>query len=64
MARRTTSKLHTIQLYQFKNFDMTDFTKRYLIKVNPHEVIDPTSLSVYTYNLNSGIEIDKIVIKK
>ena len=26
--------------------------------------ITPTSLSVYTYNLNSGIEIDKIVIKK
>lgn len=48
MARRTTSKLHRIQLYQFKNFDMTDFTKRYIIKVNPHEVIDPTSLSVYT----------------
>ena len=26
--------------------------------------ITPTSLSVYTYNLNSGIEIDKIVIRK
>ena len=48
MARRTTSKLHKIQLYQFKNFDINDFTNRYLVKVNPHEEIDPNSLSVYT----------------
>ena len=47
MARKTTAPLHKIQLYQFKDFDMTDFINRYLHHVNPHEVIDPTSLSVF-----------------
>jgi predicted phosphodiesterase len=52
-------------------------TKKYKIKENnqyeaslygepvyEYIFITPTSLSVHTYNLNSGIEIDKIVIKK
>ena len=52
-------------------------TKKYKIKENyqyeallygeqvyEYIFITPTSLSVYTYNLNSGIEIDKIVIRK
>ena len=47
MARKTTAPLHKIQLYQFKDFDMTDFRNRYLHHVNPHEVIDPTTLSVF-----------------
>ena len=47
MARKTNTPLHKIQLYQFKDFDMTDFINRYLHHVNPHEVIDPTSLSVF-----------------
>ena len=47
MARKTTAPLHKIQLYLFKNFDMTDFINRYLHHVNPHEVIDPTTLSVF-----------------
>ena len=47
MARKTTAPLHKIQLYQFTNFDMTDFINRYLHHVNPHEVIDPTTLSVF-----------------
>ena len=48
MARRSTSlKLHKIQLYQFKEFDMADFISRYLHLVNPHEVIDPSTLSVF-----------------
>ena len=47
MARKTTAPLHKIQLYQFKDFDMTDFINRYLHHVNPHEVIDPTTLSVF-----------------
>ena len=47
MARKTTAPLHKIQLYQFKDFNMTDFINRYLHHVNPHEVIDPTTLSVF-----------------
>lgn len=47
MARKTTAPLHKIQLYQFRDFDMTDFINRYLHHVNPHEVIDPTTLSVF-----------------
>lgn len=47
MARKTTAPLHKIQLYQFRDFDMTDFINRYLYHVNPHEVIDPTTLSVF-----------------
>ena len=47
MARKTTAPLHKIQLYQFKDFDMTDFISRYLHHVNPHEVIDPSTLSVF-----------------
>ena len=42
MARKTTAPLHKIQLYQFKDFDMTDFIERYIHHVNPHEVIDPS----------------------
>ncbi len=47
MARTTSSPLHKIQLYQFKDFDMSEFINRYLHLVNPHEVTDPTTLSVY-----------------
>ena len=47
MARKTIAPLHKIQLYQFKDFDMTDFLSRYLHHVNPHEVIDPSTLSVF-----------------
>ena len=47
MARKTNTPLHKIQLYQFKDFDMTDFISRYLHHVNPHEVIDPSTLSVF-----------------
>ena len=47
MARTTSSPPHKIQLYQFKDFDMSEFINRYLHLVNPHEVTDPTTLSVY-----------------
>lgn len=48
MTRKTALPLHKIRLYQFSNFDMGDFVQRYLNVVNPHEVIDPSTLSVYT----------------
>lgn len=48
MAIKTTAPLRKIRLYQFSNFDMVDFVERYLKIVNPHEEIDPGTLSVYT----------------
>ena len=41
-------KLRKIELYQFKDFPMDEFVEKYLYEVNPHEVIDETTLSVYT----------------
>lgn len=40
-------QLNEIQLYQFRNFNMEEFTEKYLYEVNPHEDIDETTLSVY-----------------
>lgn len=40
-------QLNEIQLYQFRNFNMAEFTERYLYAVNPHEDIDEATLSVY-----------------
>ena len=42
------TKLHKIELYQFKDFPMDEFVEKYLYEVNPHELIDEDTLSVYT----------------
>lgn len=39
----------TIELYQFKDFDMDRFIELYLYEVNPHEEIDEETLSVYAH---------------
>ena len=41
------TKLHKIQLYQFKDFDFDAFYGRYINEITPHEVIDEDTLSVF-----------------
>lgn len=42
-----TSKLHKIQIYQFKGFDMDAFVENYLYSITPHETIDEDTISVF-----------------
>ena len=42
-----TSKLHKIQIYQFKGFDMDAFVEKYLYSITPHETIDEDTISVF-----------------
>ena len=42
-----TSKLHKIQIYQFKGFDMDAFVEKYLYTITPHETIDEETISVF-----------------
>lgn len=42
-----TSKLHKIQIYQFKGFDMDAFVNKYLLSITPHETIDEDTISVF-----------------
>ena len=42
-----TSKLHKIQIYQFKGFDMDAFVDKYLYSITPHETIDEDTISVF-----------------
>ena len=41
------TKLHKIQIYQFKDFDFDAFYEQYINEITPHEVIDPDTLSVF-----------------
>ena len=42
-----TSKLHKIQIYQFKGFDMDAFVEKYLYSITPHKTIDEDTISVF-----------------
>ena len=44
---KQTSKLHKIQIYQFKGFDMDAFVEKYLYSITPHETIDEETISVF-----------------
>ena len=44
---KQTSKLHKIQIYQFKGFDMDVFVEKYLYSITPHETIDENTISVF-----------------
>lgn len=44
---KQTSKLHKIQIYQFKGFDIDAFVEKYLYSITPHETIDEETISVF-----------------
>lgn len=43
-----TTHPHTIQLYQFKDFDFDSYYDKYVYEITPHETIDENTLSVFT----------------
>lgn len=41
------TKIHQIQLYQFKDLNFETFYQKYIYEISPHNVVDEDTLSVY-----------------